>query len=134
MSGLWTSTQARININILELWAVHLAFLWVIPKVRCRTIRGTKSFSLCKQTVRLFIWWTPHQIILIAEHIPGVDNTLADLLSCKTTLNLKPQRQGLRGTSGSGVVSPPGGLPLYIQPTGSFPCRSVCVSDILSTF
>ena len=44
---------------------------------------GTKSLSLCNLTIDLINWCTSHKIDLIAKHIPGVQNTLADMLSRK---------------------------------------------------
>jgi hypothetical protein len=44
---------------------------------------GTKSEDLCILTWNLINWCLLHQVDLIATHIPGIDNILADALSRK---------------------------------------------------
>ena len=44
---------------------------------------GTKSLKLCNLTMNLIEWCTKNKIDLITTHIPGIHNTLADMLSTK---------------------------------------------------
>ncbi len=97
MAGRWSRVQARFHINLLELWAVFLALRFLGPRVRGLpiTVRcdnmtvvtylnkegGTRSPLLCKETIKLLLWCHKRGISLHAEHLPGVDNTIADALS-----------------------------------------------------
>jgi hypothetical protein len=42
---------------------------------------GTKSHTLCALTINLFEWCQKREISLMAQHVPGVENVLADVLS-----------------------------------------------------
>lgn len=42
---------------------------------------GTRSWELCAQAVRLWLWCLDHQISIRAVYLPGVDNVEADSLS-----------------------------------------------------
>ena len=113
MSGTWTPKVAKKHINTLELWAIHLALRRVIRRVEGRTVLvqcdnmsvvahinkqgGTKSRTLCLQTVKVLDWCLRHGIELQAVHLPGEDNKLADALSRKTSGTLGPSK--VRGSS-----------------------------------
>ncbi len=113
VSGLWSKSLAKNHINILELWAVHLALRHFLPRVRHHrvTVRcdnmsvvayinkqgGTRSKSLCLQTLKLLTWCHRFDIELHAIHLPGEDNTLADALSRKGTKISGPSK--VRGSS-----------------------------------
>ena len=114
MSGVWSPKVAKNHINILELWAIHLALRQILPRVKGRKILvqcdnmsvvsyinkqgGTRSRGLCKQTIKLLLWCHRHDIELQAIHLPGEDNKLADALSRKTSGTL-----GLSKVRGSSV-------------------------------
>ncbi len=114
LSGLWSPHQAQYHINILELWAVHLALRQLGPRVKGRFILvrtdnmsvvaylnkegGTRSPSLCQQVIRLLTWCQERGIRLRGEHVPGVDNLVADALS-----RGGPQSSVVRRVRGSSV-------------------------------
>ena len=97
LSGLWSATQARRHINVLELWAVFLPLRRLRHLVRGKKVAvrsdnqtvvsyinkqgGTKSPSLCLEVCKLLTWCRRWDISLIASFLPGQDNTLADRLS-----------------------------------------------------
>jgi hypothetical protein len=58
---------------------------------------GTRSSSLCKETVKLLKWCRERDILLQASHVPGVENVLADALSREGTQSQAPQK--VRGSS-----------------------------------
>ena len=92
--GPWTMEEAEFHINYLELLA---AFLAIQTFVRDRTNvtvyiqidsvtaltyinkrGGTRSPSLTQLSKRLWSWCMERKISLMAEHIPGKENTIAD--------------------------------------------------------
>ena len=97
LSGLWSRTQARRHINVLELWAVFLALRRLRRLVRGKKVAvrsdnqtvvsyinkqgGTRSPSLCLEVCKLLSWCRRWDISLIASFLPGQDNTIADRLS-----------------------------------------------------
>lgn len=99
VQGRWDKSQAKLHINCKELLAVHLTlktFLHVVQNkvVKVRTdnipvkeyinhLGGTGSHSLCALTINLLNWCHQKGIHLMAEHVPGVQNVLADSLSRK---------------------------------------------------
>jgi hypothetical protein len=113
ISGKWTPSIAKLHINRLELLAIHLSLRRLLPRIKGQTVKvrcdnlsvvvyinrqgGTRSKSLSLQTVQLLIWCQRHGISLQAEHIPGVDNKLADALSREGTTLQAPTK--VRGTS-----------------------------------
>ena len=99
VQGRWRRCQQRQHINVLELQAVFNSLKSFLPKVRGQTVLvqtdnttvlhyinklgGTKSLKMCNLTMNLIEWCTKNKIDLIATHIPGIYNTLADMLSRK---------------------------------------------------
>ena len=97
VSGLWSPQEARLHINLLELLAVFLALqsfedLIFEQSIMIRSDNsmvvsyinhqgGTHSPSLCNLTVVLWDWCREGGIHLLASHVPGEDNLLADFLS-----------------------------------------------------
>jgi ribonuclease HI len=97
VQGRWTLSQQSLHINVLELQAVFNALKAFLPDVRGRSVLvqtdntatlyyinkmgGTKSRELCALTWDLLLWCMLHQIDLVAAHIPGEENVLADRLS-----------------------------------------------------
>ena len=91
--GLWLDQ----HINVLELEAVFRALQYFQSRVQnlCVMVRsdntttvayinrqgGTHSRSLWLVTKRLFAWCQRHKVTLQARHLPGKENTIADLLS-----------------------------------------------------
>ena len=109
LSCTW-SPLAKKHINLLELWAIHLALCRLrhhlsgeTVLVKCDNMSvvmyinkkgGVRSRSLCLQTV-LLKWCQRYQIILHAAHLPGADNKLADALSRKASaIKDKPRIRG----------------------------------------
>ena len=97
VSGLWSPQEARLHINSLELLAVFLALqsfedLIFEQSIMIRSDNstvvsyinhqgGTHSPSLCNLTLVLWDWCRERSIHLLASHVPGEDNLLADFLS-----------------------------------------------------
>ena len=97
VQGSWNSEESRLHINLLEMEAVAKTLQhfenWLTGKVvlvKCDNDTvvsyinkegGTKSPSLCIKTWNLLLWAQSKQIVLRAEHIPGVQNIRADALS-----------------------------------------------------
>jgi hypothetical protein len=97
VQGLWSPDLVGLHINLLELRAVALAleaFLPCLPKgvIRIRSDNstvvayinrqgGTVSRSLSVQAESLLIWASEHGLSLVAVHIQGAANILADALS-----------------------------------------------------
>ena len=113
LSGTWSPSLAKHHINLLELWAIHIALRRLRKHlsgqsvlVKCDNMSvvmylnkmgGVRSRSLCLQTVRLLLWCSRHGIAIQAAHLPGADNTLADSLSRRGTTIKGPAK--IRGSS-----------------------------------
>lgn len=113
VSGVWSRSQRRCHINLLELWAVFLALRRFRRQVIGQSVLvrsdnisvvtylnrqgGTHSPSLCKQVVFLLAWCETRSIFLKGVHVPGVENVLADALSRGMTPSKSQQR--IRGSS-----------------------------------
>ena len=97
IGGRWTDQESRLHINSLELLAVFHA-VWAFAKDKTDLViqvhldnttavayinhlGGTKSPDLRSLAVNLWDWCLQRHLFLIAFHIPGVNNTRADLLS-----------------------------------------------------
>lgn len=96
--GSWTLQQAAQHINIKELLAVLLGLESFVKLVSHKTVlirtdsivamayvnrmAGRKP-RLRAVTQRLFRFCNEQELVLIAEHIPGIDNVRADTLSRK---------------------------------------------------
>ena len=112
-AGCWSAAQSRHHINVLELWAIFLALRRWVPWVKGKTVLvrcdnmtvvtyinkegGTRSPSLCRETLKLLKWCKDWDIKLMACHVPGVDNVLADALSRRGTQIKAPLK--VRGSS-----------------------------------
>ena len=99
VQGVWSSQEQQLHINNLELLAVrnalhHFCTLLqgkhVLVKSDNSTViayinnqGGTKSTDLCMILWHLMQWCIEKGITLTSSHIPGVKNTLADVLSRK---------------------------------------------------
>ena len=84
--------QAKWHINCQEMMTLK-EFVYLL-KGKCINIRtdniavkqhinkegGTKSISFCQLALELLSWTTQNKMSLTAEHVPGVQNTLADTL------------------------------------------------------
>jgi hypothetical protein len=110
VQGLWTSSQMALHINCLEMLAVlhtlrafrqQIQGKSVLVKTDNIAVRqyinfsgGTGSAALCALSLRLLRWCMTWKISLIAEYVPGIQNTLADTLSrrilSQTEWRLKP--------------------------------------------
>ena len=97
VAGTWSENLQKQHINYLEMMAVflglkhfvkHLENKVVLVKTDNTTVMcyinkqgGTRSPSLCILTWNMFQWAIKHKIVLIAQHVSGRNNCLADLLS-----------------------------------------------------
>ena len=87
--GLWTEDQSRLHINVLEMKAIFLSLSQAVHKVKNSTtvvayIRhqgGTYSTELSEEVWNVLNLCLAHNIQLLAMHIPGRFNTLADRMS-----------------------------------------------------
>ena len=97
ISGTWTLTDRKLHINCLEFKAVTFALQHWAPLLQGRQVMvatdnltvvsytnkqgGTRSSTLLRLTVDLFLWLESQGIIVRARHIPGCLNVIADHLS-----------------------------------------------------
>ena len=95
--GTWTLTDRKLHINCLEFKAVTFALQHWAPLLLGRQVMiatdnstlvsyinkqvGTRSPTLLRLTVDLFLWLESQSIIVRARHIPGCLNVIADHLS-----------------------------------------------------
>ena len=94
--GLWSVTEAQHHINYLELLAAFLALktfasnqkgliLLKMDNVSAVTYinqkGGTHSTQLCNLALQIWEWCIQKEIILQAEHLPGISNVVADIES-----------------------------------------------------
>ena len=95
--GLWTVDQQMWHINNLELLTVLLALQQFQSSVQGKSVQimtdnttvvgqikhqgGTHSRELFNLTRQLFQWADEHAVLLVARHIPGHLNVIADRLS-----------------------------------------------------
>ena len=96
-SGLWSDRQKSWHINLKELRAVRLGLETfrdylvgksVVSMSDNSTVvayikhqGGTRSQSLCQETLLLLQWAQQHRITLSSQFIPGSSNVVADQLS-----------------------------------------------------
>ena len=92
--GRWSMEEAPHHINYLELLAAFLALQCFAKHSRNITILmrldsvtavtyinklgGTHSPLLCRLTLTIWEWCIERKIFLLAEHLPGKDNVVAD--------------------------------------------------------
>ena len=96
--GVWSKTQSRLHINILEMMAISLTLRRALQFIRNSTVlistdnttvvaylnrqgAGTHSPDLCMEVWSTVIWCHQNQINLLIKQIPGKFNVLADRLS-----------------------------------------------------
>jgi hypothetical protein len=95
--GRWGTEELMLHINCQELLAVlktlqafqsYLKGQVVLVMTDNTSVRqylnkqgGTKSHTLCALTIKLFNWCLSREIQIVAQHVPGIDNVLADRLS-----------------------------------------------------
>ena len=111
VAGQWAGTWRHCHINLLELEAVRRAVLFFAPHIRHRGVLlrtdnttvvayvnrqgGTRSAPLWHLTKSLLTWCRANHVSLRAIHLPGKENTIADLLSrlsdCPTEWSLLPE-------------------------------------------
>ena len=97
ISGTWTRTDRKLHVNCLEIKAVISALHHWAPVLQGHKVmiakdnstvvsyinkhRGTRSLTLLRLTVDLFLWLEAQNIIVQARHIPGCLKVIADHLS-----------------------------------------------------
>ena len=95
--GLWTEDQSRLHINVLEMKAIFLSLSQAVHKVKDSTVListdnttvvayirhqgGTHSTELSEEVWNVLNLCLAHNIQLLAKHIQGRFNTLADRMS-----------------------------------------------------
>ena len=95
--GTWSINESCLHINNLELKAVYLALIQFATVVTGKTVQlatdnttvvsyirrqgGTHSLLLFRETWKLLNWCQSMSIRLLAKHVPGRLNVLADELS-----------------------------------------------------
>ena len=95
--GLWTEDQSWLYINVLEMKAIFLSLTRAVHKVKNSTVLvstdnttvvayirhqgGTHSTDLSEEVWNILNLCLIHNIQLLAKHIPGRFNTLADRMS-----------------------------------------------------
>ena len=95
--GVWTEDQSRLHINVLEMKAIFLSLSRAAHKVKNSTVLvstdnttvvayirhqgGTHSTELSEEVWNVLNLCLAHNIQLLAKHIPGRFNTLADRMS-----------------------------------------------------
>ena len=96
-SGLWTSSQQKLSINLREMIAVQKGLLEFRSLLEGRTVAlfcdntttvaylrksgGTRSRTLFAKSREILLWAESHRITLLPQFIRGTHNTTADLLS-----------------------------------------------------
>ena len=95
--GTWSVNEKLLHINNLELRAVYLALVQFASTVLEKTVQlatdnttvvsyirrqgGTHSLLLFQETWKLLLWCQNQSVQLLAKHVPGRLNVLADSLS-----------------------------------------------------
>ena len=97
--GHWSTQQSKLHINVLELKAVLLALKTFVPQLSlhqriiqvasdnttvCAYINEigcTRSWDMFALTWHLFAFCCKNKVVLLARHVPGVMNLVADQLS-----------------------------------------------------
>ena len=95
--GVWTEDQSQLHINVLEMKAIFLSLSRAVHKVKNSTVfvstdnttvvayirhqGGTHSTELSEEVWNVLNLCLAHNIQLLAKHIPGRFNTLADRMS-----------------------------------------------------
>ena len=95
--GLWTEDQSWLHINVLEMKAIFLSLSQAVHKVKNSTVListdnttvvayirhhgGTHSTELSEEVWNVLNLCLAHNTQLLAKHIPGRFNTLADRMS-----------------------------------------------------
>ena len=96
-AGVWSPDQSLLHVNILEMEAVRLAlcafqsFLQQKSVLLCTdntTVAcylnkqgGARSMTLSLKAEEILLWCQSHRILLLARHVPGKLNIVADALS-----------------------------------------------------
>ena len=99
IGGRWNDSELGNHINVLELMAILFAIKALtkgstVKHVRIRTdsmtavcylnkLGGTKSLKCHKIVKEIWLYAISHAFVVSAEHLPGVNNTLADRESVK---------------------------------------------------
>ena len=89
--GLWSQLERRNHINYLELLAATFAVKCFARDMRnshrmdnrtavfyVNRMGGTRSPLMSSLAIRIWQWCLERNITLTAEHLPGVDNVVAD--------------------------------------------------------
>ena len=94
--GQWDTGESRLHINILEMRAVYNTLKELDPPPQSVVMvstdnttvmshinrqGGVKSQDMFRETKRLLEWTESHQLTVLAKHVPGKLNILADQLS-----------------------------------------------------
>ena len=96
-SGVWTSIEEDLSINLLELRAIRLGLLQFEEKLQNQTVGilsdnrtaisyilkegGTHSAALNREAQLTLQWAEDHNVVLMPQYVRGRDNVVADALS-----------------------------------------------------
>ena len=103
ISGVWSKNQRRMSINWLELKAIQLSLIYFLPQIKGRLLmiltdnttavacirrQGTlRSDPLMQLSKKILEFCFDHKITLVAKHLPGRLNVLADSRSRQTPID-----------------------------------------------
>ena len=103
--GHWSEKEREYHINVLELKAIFFGLKSFLTEIRDKHIRirsdnitaityinnkgGVKSLKCHRIAREIWEWAIDHNNHITAEHIPGVENTLADKASRKINANIE---------------------------------------------
>ena len=100
-NGPWTPAELLLPINVRELMAVQFGLLSFLPLLRNKVVKvqtdnittmayinkmgGTRSDNLLLVAKQIWSVCLDHNILLQSVYLPGIDNSVADLLSRRTS-------------------------------------------------
>ena len=96
-AGVWSTDEACLHINVLELRAIRLGLAAFVGHLQGRTVGlyadnttalsyvlhagGTRSSLLNAEAQEVLRWAEEHAVVLVPRFVRGCDNLLADCLS-----------------------------------------------------
>ena len=97
ISGLWSTQESSMHINVLELKAIWLGLSHFTGVLQGKTVAvfsdnatalsylakegGTRSTSLNAEAQRILAWAEVHSVTILTQFVKGSSNVLADCLS-----------------------------------------------------
>jgi hypothetical protein len=140
VNGQWTTLEACSHINLLELWAVRRVLGHFEEKIRGKMLRiqsdnrtvvayinkegGVRSPTLCAHALTLLAWCVARGITLVAVHVGGKTNVLADNLS--RGISLDPSECTLKRSVARRVIGLAGSTLDLFATRSNAQCQSYC--------